>query len=584
MQVKKWCVMNRRFVLIIIVMIFFIGMLGVAFEVEMVEAVIDRVYIRADGRVDPPIGGAIFTTDNITYTFTSDLYVQVVVERDNIVVDGSGHTLWRDGTGRGIDLTDINNVTIKNVKISHFQSGIWLSQSSNNKIFGNKVLDNTFGIWIFGSNNTIYGNTVKNSSNSGIVIDIYSSNNAIWGNNITINNRGVWFISASGNKLHHNNFVDNIQPVYISMSGYGNVWDDGYPSGGNYWSDYTGVDSDHDGIGETLYIMDADNYDRYPLMGMFSSFATLLGYHVNVISNSTIDGFEYFESNSTIKMYVSNVTAIQMFGFCRVCVPKSLMSPQYTVMIDDGLTEVLYFNDLVYDNGTHRWIYFAYEHSIHEVVIQGDTTPPTICALSPENKTYSADAVPLTFTIDEATSWIGYSLDSQANATITGNTTLTSLADGLHSVVVYANDTAGNMGASSRVYFTIDTIPPNITDVSQTPLENNVSPEDEVEINATITDDLSGVKQVTLNYTNGNGTWITIDMTNPQGDIWTATIPAFPYCTNVTYIVIAEDNVGNIIATEETEDQYHVIPEFPSSLVLPLFMIATLLAVIFYRR
>ncbi len=45
------------------------------------------------------------------------------------------------------------------------------------------------------------------------------------------------------------------------------------------------------------------------------------------------------------------------------------MSPPYTVIIDDGLTEVLYFNGTVYDNGTHRWIYFAYEHSTHKVDI-----------------------------------------------------------------------------------------------------------------------------------------------------------------------------------------------------------------------
>ena len=575
--------MNRRFVLTIVLMLYFIGILGVAFEVQMVEAVIDRVYIRPDGSIDPPIA-AIFTADSITYTFISDLYVQVVVERDNIIIDGSGHMLQRDGTGRGIDLTDRNNVTIKNIEIRNFQSGIWLSQSSNNRVFGSKILNNTFGIWIFGSTNIVHRNTINNSSNSGIVIDVDSSDNTIHGNNITSNNRGVWFILASGNKLHHNNFVGNIQQVYISMSGYGNVWDDGYPSGGNYWSDYTGVDSDHDGMGETLYIIDADNYDRYPLMGIFSSFDISLDYNVNVISNSTIDGLEYFESNSTIKMYVSNMTATQTSGFCRICVPKSLMSPPYTVMIDDGLTEVIYFDDSVHDNGTHRWIYFAYEHSIHEVVIQGDSTPPTIYALSPENKTYSVDDVPLTFTVDEAASWMGYSLDGQANVTITGNTTLTSLADSSHSVVVYANDTAGNMGASSTVYFTVDTIPPNITDVSQTPLKTNVSPEDEVEINVSVTDNLSGVKQVTLNYTNGNGTWITIDMINPQGDVWTVTIPAFPYCTNVTYIIIAEDNIGNTITTEGMEDEYHVIPEFPSSLILPLFMTATLLAVIFYRR
>jgi len=76
---------------------------------------------------------------------------------------------------------------------------------------------------------------------------------------------------------------------------------------------------------------------------------------------------------------------------------------------------------------------------------------------SPENKTYSADGVPLTFTVSEFTSWIGYSLDGQMNMTITGNTTLHGLPDGTHSITVYANDTTGNVGASEMVYFTIET-------------------------------------------------------------------------------------------------------------------------------
>ena len=45
------------------------------------------------------------------------------------------------------------------------------------------------------------------------------------------------------------------------------------------------------------------------------------------------------------------------------------MSPPYTVVIDDGLTEVLHFNDTIHDNTTHRWIYFTYPHSTHEIQI-----------------------------------------------------------------------------------------------------------------------------------------------------------------------------------------------------------------------
>jgi len=217
-----------------------------------------------------------------------------------------------------------------------------------------------------------------------------------------------------------------------------------------------------------------------------------------------------------------------------------------------------------------------------------DTTAPTITVTSPENNAnYATSSIPLNYTVSENVNWTGYSLDGQANDTIVGNITLVGLLDGSHSVVVYANDTVGNMGASSMVYFTVDTTHPNITDVSQTPPENNVLPTDEVKVNATVTDDLSGVKQVILNYTNGNGTWITAGMTNLEGNIWNATIPSFPYSTNVTYVIMAEDNANNTITTEEVfgyEYQYHVIPEFPSLIILPLFMIATFLAIIVYRR
>jgi len=75
--------------------------------------------------------------------------------------------------------------------------------------------------------------------------------------------------------------------------------------------------------------------------------------------------------------------------------------------------------------------------------------------LSPENKTYSQNNLSLNFTTDEPTSWIGYCLDGQANLTVAGNTTLTDLAYQEHIVTVYAQDLAGNIGASETINFTI---------------------------------------------------------------------------------------------------------------------------------
>lgn len=84
-----------------------------------------------------------------------------------------------------------------------------------------------------------------------------------------------------------------------------------------------------------------------------------------------------------------------------------------------------------------------------------DTKSPIISLLSPQNKTYYSDFVALTFEVDEQVSWIGYSLDNQANVTLNDNIFI-SVEDGIHFIIVYANDTSGNMGSSKIVYFTVD--------------------------------------------------------------------------------------------------------------------------------
>ena len=89
------------------------------------------------------------------------------------------------------------------------------------------------------------------------------------------------------------------------------------------------------------------------------------------------------------------------------------------------------------------------------VVFSFSNTIPTISNLSVENKTYFAKSTALNFSVNEPIASAWYSLDSQSNVTIQGNTTLEDLADGSHSIIVYANDTVGNTGASQTVYFTV---------------------------------------------------------------------------------------------------------------------------------
>ncbi|HEX9862967.1 MAG TPA: hypothetical protein VGB11_06785 [Candidatus Bathyarchaeia archaeon] len=84
-----------------------------------------------------------------------------------------------------------------------------------------------------------------------------------------------------------------------------------------------------------------------------------------------------------------------------------------------------------------------------------DASSPVVSISNPKSKTYDTGEVSLTFTVNEPAVWIGYSLDGKDNVTINENVTLSSLSKGAHNLTVYAKDTAGNIGASETIYFTI---------------------------------------------------------------------------------------------------------------------------------
>jgi hypothetical protein len=101
-------------------------------------------------------------------------------------------------------------------------------------------------------------------------------------------------------------------------------------------------------------------------------------------------------------------------------------------------------------------LFLPVEYTSYEFVnFTIDTTPPSVLILSPEASTYDTSEVPLDFAVNESFSQVAYSLDGQGNVTVSGNMTLTGLADGAHNIVVYAWDVGGNVGASETVHFSI---------------------------------------------------------------------------------------------------------------------------------
>jgi hypothetical protein len=179
----------------------------------------------------------------------------------------------------------------------------------------------------------------------------------------------IHLYSPSNNTIYHNNFIGNA--FQASTDGSPNTWDNGYPSGGNYWSDYNGTDlhsgpcqnvTGSDGIGDTPYAIGANNMDDYPLMGVFSDFNVARGVDVQVVSNSTVSDFQF---NGTAILF--NVSGMNdTTGFCNVCVPTTLLNGTLTVLVNG--TQVQY-NLLPISNSTNSYLHFTYNHSTEHVII-----------------------------------------------------------------------------------------------------------------------------------------------------------------------------------------------------------------------
>jgi len=132
----------------------------------------------------------------------------------------------------------------------------------------------------------------------------------------------------------------------------------------------------------------------------------------------------------------------------------------------------------------------------------------------------------------------------------------------------------------------VDDISPEISAPVQEPPEN-VMADQNVTVTANVTEAGSGLYNITLWYSTDNGTtWTPLNMTEISTSIYQTTIPGHKNCTWVTYKIIAYDNNRNQ-ATNDNHGYYyvyHIIPEFPSLIILPLLMITTLLAVIVYKK
>lgn len=130
-----------------------------------------------------------------------------------------------------------------------------------------------------------------------------------------------------------------------------------------------------------------------------------------------------------------------------------------------------------------------------------------------------------------------------------------------------------------------DITPPTISNVTQQPASDSVNPNEIVTVSVTVTDDIKGVKEVVLSHSvDGGETWVNAQMATSSGDTYTAIIQGFEAGKQVTYKIIASDNINNV-AVEDNAGTYYIykiIPEFQA--IILMFIVSTAVAVVFFKN
>jgi hypothetical protein len=316
MEAKKE--MKKIFSGIILVLLLFVT-LPLRFDIQPVEAEPKTIIVPDDYPTIQAAINAANASDTI-FVRNGTYYEHVVVNktvclkgenRDGVIIDGNGTGIVVYITSQSVTVC---NFTIKNgkysniaIESSHYVSvtynkiinsslhGIDLNASASVTIANNDIasrpeieIDGIYlSNWMGSYGNSIIRNNKIANNDYGIYIDTFSPDVAesatIVGNNITNNTYAVYHRRQVGSSclphnFYHNNFINNTHNnITFKGAAVAHNWNDSYPSGGNYWSNYNGTDvhggpgpnqtgPGWDGIGDAAYSVGQNNSDNYPAM------------------------------------------------------------------------------------------------------------------------------------------------------------------------------------------------------------------------------------------------------------------------------------------------------------------------------
>lgn len=216
---------------------------------------------------------------------------RTIVE-DNVIHDGRDAILWyskgvvvRRNTGHdsryGLHLMFSDDVTITDNEFKRNSVGIYLMYSTGVEIAGNRLIQNRgpsgYGLGLKETDRFVVRGNLMVGNRSGIYIDGSPLAPDVPGeftaNTVAGNDVGITFLpSARGNLIYENNFIDNFNQV--AVAGRGNLDANQFWKGdaGNFWSDYTGYDQNHDGVGDFVHesaTLFEDLMSREPSLRLF---------------------------------------------------------------------------------------------------------------------------------------------------------------------------------------------------------------------------------------------------------------------------------------------------------------------------
>jgi parallel beta-helix repeat protein len=508
-----------------------IGVFVSTYKIQLANAQTPTIYINADGSITPSTS-PIYTADNITYTLTGNITVNangILIERNNTILNGEGYTVTGSGNGNGTTLANMGNVTINNMTITNFTNGIWLNSSTNSTLSGNNVTDSEFGIYLESSSNDLLtGNKVTANIEAGIYL-LASSNNVINENIATANEvDGIDLYSSSDNIISSNNFTAN------------------GPDGGGI---DIGASSNNTVSGNTVTANNRFGISLVSGSGI-SSGNTLSG------NNVTNNGEGISLNSSSDNIFSDNVMVSNEynFGVLGNAFSEFLQSVDTSNLVDGK--PVYYFvnqsNIMMNPEAYSEVGYLGFVDCVN-VTVQG------------MNLTNNGQGILLAYTNDSeitgnnaANNGEGIELYSSTNSTVSSNS-VTNSSIGILLWYSGNNTLSGNNFTASQMEGIW------LSSSSTNAIYHN--------------NFVNNVYQV--NSYDSTNTWDN----GSTGNYWSDYLTRYPNATETdgvwnTPYVIDSNNTDYYPLTVPIA----VIPEFPSFLILPLFMIATLLAVIIYKK